>query len=128
MKARWITIPTTALMIISAGKALTTGVPATEAPVAEVQTNQTLAPEALARKSDCLQCHSVDKKIVGPAYKDIAARYKGNAGAQAALIKTVMNGGKGNWTDVTDGGSMPPHSARLSDAEVKRLVDWVLSR
>jgi len=127
MKARWVVIPTLALMIISAGKALTTGAPATEAPFPEAQSSEALAPEVLARKSGCLRCHSVDKSIVGPAYHDVAERYKGNARARAALIETVKNGGKGNWPDVSHGVPMPPHSGRLSTTEIERLVDWVLS-
>jgi len=107
MKAHWISI-SAALMIFSAGQAL--------------------ADEALAKRSGCLECHSVDKKIVGPAFRDIAARYKNDAHARAVLIETVKKGGKGNWTDVTSGVPMPPHSALLSNPEIERLVDWVLSR
>jgi cytochrome c len=81
--------------------------------------------EALAKKSGCLDCHSVDKKVIGPAYHDIAAKYKGDAGARATLIQKVKNGGKGNWTEITKGVPMPPHR-RLSEAEIERLVDWVL--
>ncbi|TMH83473.1 MAG: c-type cytochrome [Betaproteobacteria bacterium] len=106
MKARWIGIPA-ALMIVSAGQAL--------------------ADEALARKSGCLECHSVDKKLIGPAYHEVAAKYKGDARARIALIEKVKKGGKGNWTEVTGGVLMPPFSPRLSDAEIQRLVDWVLS-
>jgi cytochrome c len=86
------------------------------------------SPEDLAKKSGCLKCHGVDKAVIGPAYKDVAARYQGNASARETLIKTVKNGGKGNWTNVTDGGPMPPHGGRLSEADIKILVDWVLSR
>ena len=86
------------------------------------------SPEDLAKKSGCLKCHSVDKAVIGPAYKDVAARYKGNDKAREDLIKTVTNGGKGHWTKVTDGGPMPPHGGRLSEDEIKILVDWVLSR
>lgn len=108
MKIHWISIPATALMFIGAGAAL--------------------ADEALAKRSGCLECHGVDKKIVGPAFRDIAARYKNDARARGVLIETVKKGGKGNWTDVTGGVPMPPHSALLSHSEIERLVDWVLSR
>jgi cytochrome c len=107
MKARWIGF-SAALMIFGAGQAL--------------------ANEALARKSGCLECHSVDKKVIGPAYRDVAARYKGDARARAALIEKVKKGGKGKWTQVTGGVPMPPYSALLSNPEIERLVDWVLSR
>ncbi|HHH36666.1 MAG TPA: c-type cytochrome [Gammaproteobacteria bacterium] len=82
---------------------------------------------ALAKKSGCLACHSVEKKVVGPAWKDVAARYKGDAGARDRLIKKVHTGGKGNWTEVTGGVPMPPYSPRVSDADIEKLVDFVLS-
>ncbi len=81
----------------------------------------------LARKSGCLACHAVDKKVVGPAWKDIAARYKGQADARALLIEKVKKGGKGNWTEVTRGVPMPPYSPRVSDANIEKLVDFILS-
>jgi len=125
MKARWIVIPTSALMIISAGYALATEALITEAPT--TQSDQGLAPEALARKSGCFECHSIDKNVVGPAYREVARKYKGDANARAALIETVKKGGKGNWTDITHGVPMPPHGRRLSAGDITRLVDWILS-
>jgi len=88
---------------------------------------QALADEALAANSGCFECHSVNTKMIGPAFHDIAAKYQGNARARVALIETMKKGGKGNWTDVSGGVPMPPYSPRLSDAEIERLVDWVLS-
>src|SRR5512135_2298449 len=78
------------------------------------------ADVALATKDGCMACHSVDKKIVGPAYKDVAAKYKGDKGAEAKLIKKVTEGGKGNWGEVP----MPPKggNASVSDADIKALV------
>ncbi len=87
----------------------------------------TLADLDLAKTSGCLACHSVDKKVVGPAWKDVAAKYKGNAGAKAELVAKVKKGGKGNWTDVTGGAPMPPYSPRVKDADIEKLVDFVLS-
>jgi cytochrome c len=81
---------------------------------------------ALAKKSGCLACHSVEKKIVGPAWKDVAAKYKGDSGAKALLIEKVKKGGKGNWTEVTGGAPMPPYSPRVADADIEKLVDFVL--
>ena len=81
----------------------------------------------LAKKSGCLACHSVDKKVVGPAWKDVAAKYKGDANAKATLIDKVKKGGKGNWTKVTGGAPMPPYSPRVKDADIEKLVDFVLS-
>jgi len=80
----------------------------------------------LAKKSGCLACHSVDKKVVGPAWKDVAAKYKGNASAKADLVAKVKKGGKGNWTEVTGGAPMPPYSPRVADADIEKLVDFVL--
>lgn len=81
----------------------------------------------LAKKSGCLACHSVEKKVVGPAWKDVAAKYKGDAEAKARLVAKVKKGGKGNWTKVTGGAPMPPYSPRVKDADIEKLVDFVLS-
>lgn len=80
----------------------------------------------LAGKSGCLACHSVDKKVVGPAWKEVAARYHGQPDARAQLIAKIKTGGKGNWTAVTGGAAMPPYSPRVSDADIATLVDFVL--
>jgi len=81
------------------------------------------AGEAVAKKSDCMLCHSVDKAIVGPAFKDIAAKYKGDKTAEAKLIEKVKKGGGGVWGP----NVMLPHPA-LSDADLKSVVGWVLSQ
>ncbi len=81
-----------------------------------------LASEALAKKYNCLACHTTDKKLVGPAYKEVAAKYKGDAGAEAKLVAKIKNGGAGAWGQVP----MPPN-ATVPDADVKTLVKWVLS-
>lgn len=80
------------------------------------------AQEALAKKYNCLACHTTDKKLIGPSYKDVAAKYKGKAGAEATLIAKVKNGGSGAWGQIP----MPPN-ASVPDADVKALVKWVLS-
>lgn len=79
-----------------------------------------LADEALAKKHNCLACHQVDKKGVGPAYKDIAKKYKGQNVA-ASLPGKVKMGGGGVWGPVP----MPPNAA-VPDADIKKLVDWIL--
>jgi cytochrome c len=84
-------------------------------------------PAELARDAGCLRCHAIDKKVVGPPFRAVAERYKGDARARKALFDTVKKGGKGNWTKLTGDVPMPPHSARLSVTEIQRLVDWVLS-
>jgi cytochrome c len=80
------------------------------------------ANEKLAQASGCTACHSVDKKLVGPAYKDVAAKYRGNKGAEAELIKKVKAGGKGTWGDI----QMPPN-AHVKDDDIKAIVQWILS-
>lgn len=78
---------------------------------------------ALAQKSACMSCHGVDKKIVGPAYKDVAAKYKGDKGAAAKLAAKVKAGGKGVWGEIP----MPPNAA-VKDEDIKALVNWILTR
>jgi len=80
------------------------------------------ANEKLLQASGCTACHSVDKKLVGPGYKDVAAKYRGNKGAEADLIKKVKAGSKGVWGDIP----MPPN-AHVKDEDIKTLVRWVLS-
>jgi cytochrome c len=78
------------------------------------------ADEALAKKHNCLACHTVDKKLVGPAYKEIAKKYKGqNIAAQ--LEGKVKKGSQGVWGPVP----MPPNAA-VPDGDIKKLVDWIL--
>jgi cytochrome c len=81
-----------------------------------------LASEALAKKHNCLACHAIDKKLVGPSYQEVAAKYKGDAGAEAKLVAKVKNGGSGVWGQVP----MPPNST-VPDADIKTLVKWVLA-
>lgn len=76
----------------------------------------------LAQKSGCTACHSVDKKIVGPAYKDVAAKYRGDKTAEAKLITKVEKGGSGVWGPIP----MPPNT-QVKPEDVKKLVEWVLS-
>ena len=75
----------------------------------------------LAKKNNCLACHAVDKKIVGPAYQDVAKKYAGQADAEANLTKSIKAGGSGKWGPIP----MPPQ-AQLSDADAKALATWVL--
>ena len=79
-----------------------------------------LANEELAKKHACTACHAVDKKVVGPAFKDVANKYRGNKAAEAALVEKVKKGGVGVWGQVP----MPPN-ASVPDADVKALVKWI---
>jgi cytochrome c len=80
------------------------------------------AAEAMMKKDGCAACHAVDKKIVGPAYNEVAAKYKGDAGAAAKLEAKVKAGGAGVWGPVP----MPPN-ANVPDADIKALVGWILT-
>jgi cytochrome c len=80
------------------------------------------ANQALAQKNACMSCHGVDKKIVGPAYKDVAAKYKGDAGAEAKLFAKVKTGGKGNWGQIP----MPPNP-QVKDEDVHTIIKWILT-
>lgn len=108
MKARWMGVSAAAVLMLGATQF---------ANASELD---------LAKKSGCLACHSVEKKVVGPAWKDVAAKYKGDSGARDALIAKVKKGGKGNWTSVTGGVPMPPYSPRVADADIETLVDFIL--
>lgn len=81
------------------------------------------ASEELAKKHACFACHSVDKKLVGPSYKDVAAKYRGVKGAEAKLVEKVKKGGAGVW-----GATMMPPNAAVPDADLRALVKWVLSQ
>lgn len=107
MTARWLSVSAAALLALGV-------------------TGQASADLDLAKKSGCLACHSVEKKVVGPAWQDVANKYKGDAAAKAALVAKVKAGGKGNWTEVTGGVPMPPYSPRVPDADIEKLVDFVL--
>ena len=79
-----------------------------------------MADEALAKSKNCMACHAVDKKMVGPSYKDVSAKYKGK-GAEATLAGKIKKGGVGAWGNVP----MPPNN--VTDAEAAALAKWVLS-
>ena len=75
----------------------------------------------LAQKYNCLACHAGETKLVGPAYKEVAKKYAGDKGAEAALVLKVKNGGSGKWGAIP----MPPNN--VPDADITTLVEWVLS-
>jgi cytochrome c len=81
-----------------------------------------MANPDLAKAKNCMTCHAVDTKLVGPAYKDVAKKYAGDKTAEAKLVQKVIKGGSGTW------GVVPmPANAQVSEAEAKTLVKWVLS-
>jgi cytochrome c len=80
------------------------------------------AGQALAQKSGCMACHKAEGKLVGPGFKEVAAKYKGNKKAEDMLIAKVTKGGSGVW------GAMPmPPNAKVAPADMKTLVTWVLA-
>ena len=81
------------------------------------------ANEAMAKKYNCATCHATDKKMVGPSYQEIAKKYKGQAGVAAQLAERIKKGSTGVWGQVP----MPP-SAAVPDADIKSLVDWILTQ
>lgn len=81
------------------------------------------ADQALATSKNCMACHAVDKKLVGPSYKDVAAKYKNDKSAADKLATKVIKGGGGAW------GAVPmPANPQVNDADAKKLVDWILSQ
>ena len=81
-----------------------------------------MADEALAKAKNCMACHAVDKKLVGPAYKDVAKKHAGDAGAVDLLAGRIMKGSSGVFGPVP----MPPN-AGVNDAEARKLVAWILT-
>ena len=81
-----------------------------------------MADEALAKSKNCMSCHATDKKLVGPAYKDVAKKYAGQKDAAADLVTKIVKGSKGVW------GPVPmPANAQVNEADAKKLAEWVLS-
>jgi len=81
-----------------------------------------LADQALATSKNCMACHAVSNKLVGPSYKDVAAKYAGQKGAEDKLVQKVLKGGAGAW------GPVPmPANPQVSEAEARSLVKWVLA-
>jgi cytochrome c len=79
--------------------------------------------EALLKKHGCTACHDVDKKLIGPAYKEVADKYRGDAGAPAKLAAKVKHGGSGVWGQVP----MPPNP-QIPDADLNHMISFILSR
>jgi len=98
--------------VIAAALTLVTAQPAVAAP----------GGLAIAQANACMGCHAVDRKLVGPSFRQIAARYKGDPAAQAKLQAKVRNGGSGVWGAIP----MPSHPG-MSDADIHTVVQWVLA-
>lgn len=80
------------------------------------------ADAEIAKKNGCLACHAVDKKVVGPALQDVAAKYKGDANGKATIMESIKSGSRGKY------GSVPmPPQGRVSDADREALAAWIVS-
>ena len=76
--------------------------------------------------ADCLQCHKIENKLIGPAWKDVAAKYKNDPAAQAALVEKVIKGGKGHWDEQTGGYPMTPHPLKPNKEELEKIIASIL--
>ncbi|MBI1213467.1 MAG: c-type cytochrome [Alphaproteobacteria bacterium] len=92
-------------------------------PLVAAQAAQADDAEALLRKNACTTCHKPDHKVIGPSYKDIAAKYKGDPDALAKLMKKIKEGGGGVW----GAARMPPHP-NISDDDLKAMSEWILAQ
>jgi cytochrome c len=91
------------------------------APGLEPGKGENPTPSELAKRKGCLACHGIDKRIVGPAFKEVAARYRGQRDAEAKLLEKIRRGGSGVW------GPLPmPPNPDLEEADARRLIQWVL--
>lgn len=91
--------------------------------VSALMSTSAFAQADLAKAKNCMACHAVGTKLVGPAYKDVAAKYAGQKGAEDKLVQKVMKGGSGVW------GPVPmPANPQVSEAEARSLVKWVLAQ
>ena len=90
--------------------------------IGAVVASPAFASADLAQKKNCLACHSVDKKVIGPSYKEVAAKYAGQKDAADKLAQKITKGGSGVW------GAVPmPANPQVSEAEAKQLAAWVLT-
>jgi len=110
------------MLAIVVGSFAFTGKPASTNKVYQAGSATALKGKALMDKSDCNACHSVDNKIVGPAFKDIAKKYKGDKTAVAKLSEKIIKGGAGNWGQIP----MSPHP-QISQADAGEMVKYILS-
>ncbi|MBB5607909.1 MULTISPECIES: c-type cytochrome [unclassified Janthinobacterium] len=91
--------------------------------VSALTSQMAMANPDLAKAKNCMACHAVSTKLVGPAFKDVAAKYAGQKDAEGKLVAKVMKGGSGTW------GAIPmPANPQVSEAEAHTLVKWVLSQ
>lgn len=114
--------PAAPLATAAAGATMAPAAPAPAATPTAAPALDLASGMAMMQKDGCSACHAVDKKILGPSYQDVAAKYKGDKDALAKLTQKVKAGGSGTWGAVP----MPPN-AQVSDADIKALVSWILT-
>lgn len=91
--------------------------------VTALTSNVAMASADLAKSKNCMACHAVANKVLGPSYKDVAAKYAGQKDAEDKLTQKILKGGSGVW------GAVPmPANPQVSDAEARTLVKWILSQ
>lgn len=120
MKMRWLSVPVIAGVVMLGGQAFgAEGKP-------DVSKDEFLA---IAKKSGCLACHSIEHKVVGPAWQDVSQDEK-NMSYKDAMdreLHQIINGGKGKWVKVTGGVPMPPYGPRVSEADRQKLADFIVN-
>ncbi len=79
----------------------------------------------LLEKTGCLECHGLDKNIIGPTFKEIATQNKPEEGVQDRMALSIKNGSKGRWTELSRGVPMPPYSNLLTEKEIQSIVNWI---
>lgn len=99
--------------------------------VVQAQTAILETTETLAKKSGCFKCHGgVDdkKRAIAPSFADMATKYTRDSMSTEVLFQRIKKGSKGHWTEVTRGVPMPPYGGRLSDEQIRSLVEWMVQR
>lgn len=95
---------------------------ATLAAIGIFAAGNTAASEKIAQSSGCMTCHAIDRKVIGPGFKEIAAKYRNDKAAEANLVKKVKAGGAGVW-----GATPMPPNAHVKDDDIKAVVQWLLT-
>jgi cytochrome c len=118
-----VSAPVLSTSVASQVTAVAPPVAAIQEPKIAVIADSSAKERGLAQKSGCFACHTIEKKLVGPAWSEIAAKYRGQNDAETKLIVKVAKGGSGAW----GAAPMPPNSPKVSEADIKTLVHFILS-
>jgi len=118
-----VSAPVISASVVSQVTAVAPPIAVKQEPKAGVIADSSAKERGLAQKSGCFACHTIEKKLVGPAWSEIAAKYRGQNNAETKLIIKVAKGGSGAWGSTP----MPPNSPKVSEADIKILVHFILS-